>query len=437
MFAEKVMERMRACRCHDYGDYLRRLHSAMKGVQERKRLLELLINGETSFFRNEPQFNALRLRILPRLLQENQTCRSLKIWSAGCSTGEEPYSIAMVLNDAIQEVESWNISILATDIKSSVLDIAKQGKFDKHSIHAMPEYYLQKYFVPQGESWQISDVIRRMVEFRPHNLADSFHGEPKKQMFDLIFCRNVITYFDAETSKRVVSAFANCLKPGGFLFLGHAETLWGVSEEFRCVEFPQTFVYQKLTDELFDLKLPPPVELPKFNQTSTSVWPQPKIAVVRPELLNISGKSVDQLIANAHQLANDGVYREAVRLFDEVTARCPLNVEAHFVKGILFEKIGQTDSAIENFKRALYIDQGLVLAYYYLGNLYRFLERHDLARCEYQNCLKLLEGQKEDNPIPFSEDWTVEVLYQATKRALESVSADMRKRSLQLPPHSI
>ena len=210
-------------------------------------LLNEITIGETCFFRNQPQLDALRRIVLPNILQVKSKLplRRLRIWSAGCSTGEEPYTLRILqLEEAAGQLKDWSVEILATDLNERSLAHAKAAVYGDYSTRNLTASYRQKYFVPQGEQLQVNPVGRSNISFSRLNLSDDARMTFMKSM-DVIFCCNVLIYFDLASKRRVIQHFYNNLLPHGYLFLGHSESLYGVSEDFRLVHLPGATAYMK------------------------------------------------------------------------------------------------------------------------------------------------------------------------------------------------
>lgn len=210
-------------------------------------LLNEITIGETCFFRNQPQLDALRKIVLPNILQVKSKLplRRLRIWSAGCSTGEEPYTLRILqLEEAAGVLKDWSLEILATDLNEHSLAHAKVGVYGSYSTRNLSALYRQKYFVPQGEQLQVNAAARANISFSRLNLSDDARMTFMKSM-DVIFCCNVLIYFDLASKRRVIQHFYNNLLPHGYLFLGHSESLYGVSDDFRLVHLPGATAYMK------------------------------------------------------------------------------------------------------------------------------------------------------------------------------------------------
>jgi chemotaxis protein methyltransferase CheR len=207
------------------------------------RVVEALVTTETSFFRDHNPFEALRRHVLPALIEARQREKRLAIWCAAASTGQEPYSVAILLREHFKSLTGWQVRILATDLSREVLTKARAGVYNQFEVNrGMPASLLLKYFTQHGADWRISDEVRAAVEFREVNLAGPW---PITGRFDLILMRNVLIYFDVERKRKILGRVARVLAPEGYLLLGGAETTYNVDNSYRRVEFHKTGFYQR------------------------------------------------------------------------------------------------------------------------------------------------------------------------------------------------
>lgn len=244
-FWRRIQNRMRLLDCHDLKDYYRVLRYDSSETELRE-LLNVLTTTETYFFRNEPQLRAFQEEILPEMLQRKQAqgeCH-LRFWSAGCASGEEPYTLGMILREYLPQIEEWKITVVGTDINTHVLQKAREGLYSGRSLRETPDHYISKYFTVEGEQYRLHDTIKNMVTFRVGNLI---HPEDASLMqnVDCIFCRNVLIYFNVESCKKVINMFYENLVPQGYLLLGHSESLYRISAIFKLVKLKHSLVYYK------------------------------------------------------------------------------------------------------------------------------------------------------------------------------------------------
>ncbi|HUC83574.1 MAG TPA: protein-glutamate O-methyltransferase CheR [Candidatus Acidoferrales bacterium] len=223
-------------------DYVDRLRAEPRINGIHHRAIEALTTHETLFFRDYHPFEALRRFLLPELLEHRAGARRLAIWSCACSTGQEPYSLAMLLLEHFPQLAEWDVSILATDLSPTVLKRCAEGLYSQFEVNrGLPANYLVKYFTKQGDGWRINDEVKRLVEFRTMNLVQPW---PVLPAFDLIFVRNVMIYFDVETKKSILKKIGNCLLPHGCLFLGSAETTANLDPQYQPVTYGKAVVYR-------------------------------------------------------------------------------------------------------------------------------------------------------------------------------------------------
>ena len=194
-------------------------------------VVEAMTTNESFFFRDIKPFDQFKQVVLPFLLQARGTTRNIKVWSAACSSGQEPYTLSMMLKEERQKLIGWNVDILATDLSTEILAKAQAGLYSQFEVQrGLPIQLLVKYFKQAGDRWQIDSAIREMVRYRPFNLLDDLSGLGQ---FDVIFCRNVLIYFDQPTKQMVLERMARQLAPDGFLYLGGAETVVGITDKFQ------------------------------------------------------------------------------------------------------------------------------------------------------------------------------------------------------------
>lgn len=207
------------------------------------RVVEAMTINETSFFRDVNPFEVLRRHVLPALAKERQSTRTINIWSAACSTGQEPYSLAMLLRQVFPDSATWRIRIIATDLCSQVLERAKRGRFTQLEVNrGLPAPMLVKHFVQDGTEWQVKPEVRAMIEFRQMNLSAPWQGLPP---LDVVLMRNVLIYFDVETKRRLLGYLREVLRPDGYLFLGAAETTFNIDGTFEAIEQGRTIYYKR------------------------------------------------------------------------------------------------------------------------------------------------------------------------------------------------
>jgi chemotaxis protein methyltransferase CheR len=245
LLERRLSRRLEQHQLKNFAEYYHFLRYDRKREDEIVVLVDNLTTNETYFFRESAQLRAFSEEILPELRSKNAANKRLRIWSAGCSTGEEPYTIAILLLESGDWWRDWQVEILGSDINQRVLHTARKGVYKKGSHRVSPPEMLRKYFLEEGKGdYRIVDAVRQFVSFSYVNLLDPYKTSLIRDL-DIIFCRNVIIYFDREAKKKVMASFYDKLRDGGFLLLGHSESLINISTAFTLRTLKNDMVYQK------------------------------------------------------------------------------------------------------------------------------------------------------------------------------------------------
>jgi chemotaxis protein methyltransferase CheR len=398
--AYSIADRMAATQTTDVPSYLALL-TGPGGPVERQALLDEVTIPETHFFRNPPQIRALRKHVLPELLRQAAAGKKLRIWSAGCSTGEEAYTVAILLRELVPASANWDIKVLATDVSTRALAAAKNARYAERSFVMTDALDLSRWFVLDATdgSWVVRDEVRELVEFAHHNLVTDPPPFDPDQV-DLILCRNVTIYFDRETTRQLMKRLHGRLREGGYLFLGHAETLWQISDDFALVPLGDAFVYRRLAatephehrwvlpdrrteDEPrptradrrrsdTDRRGRPALAAPLSEQRPGSGLAPAVSGPVAPEPAQAPVPPPDPLDAVRAAIAH-GRSDEAADVAAEVVATTPLLAQAHYLHGVALTNIGQDAQALVALRKAVYLDPQHGFAHFLLGGA---LARH-------------------------------------------------------------
>jgi chemotaxis protein methyltransferase CheR len=427
----------------DAADYLTLLRSP-GGDEELRRLLPLVTVGKTSFFRDDRQFEALRA-ILPGLVARAKSGgRKVAIWSAGCATGEEPYSIAITAAEAGAGPD--DVEILATDVNPEAVAFAARGAYEARRLRDVPAELLARFFDKDGEKYVVRAALRRLITaIRPHNLVSSiFPRSGDGAGWDVVFCRNVIIYFDTPTTQQVLTQFHTTLAPGGYLFLGYSESLFRLFEGFELTEVEGAFLYRRPESSrgaggptpasgrphlvpmpaapppVRHLNLrprpgpaaparpagsaasapaaepaaeapPPPLAPQEYLDAAVALFADGRFGAAR-ELLERLLEKGGEVLAVRLTLANlYGVLRQpdrAYRCYQAALALEPLSAEAHLFFGVHLLSAERVDEAAQELSRALFLDPDLILAHYYLGRCREAQRDVQRARLAYRNALE-------------------------------------------------
>ena len=437
----------------EYYEYL--IQNYYENSAEIKLLLDEITVQETYFFRDKNQFQALIEYVLPALIEEKRhKDRSLRIWSAGCSTGEEPYTIAMILNEYFSNILDWDILIRATDVNMNALKKAEQAIYRKHSLRGVSDFIKSKYFFRDGMSYSLKDSIKSMVNFTYFNLAsDTFLPVGKGNKWDIIFCRNVIIYFHKERIRSLLERFYRALHDTGYLFLGFSENIFSYSNDFESVHYENSFFYKKKSpkaspdksrlpkpimhyqkkkalekrhskarqksilseEETFEKKLDAIKDLFYLEKYDKAYQKMAGIRIIPKE------KEIEYLFLKARILSNLSKLDEANHLINLILSKDSLNKEAYFLRALIQFTLNNINDAIASFRKVLYVDADYVLARLYLGDLYRMNGNQKFARREYQNALITLEKNIQIDLGPFASGFSAEILAQTFVNKIRSL----------------
>lgn len=243
--AEILRARMAQLRCDGVEHYLRLFSRLGEGRDELRALALQLTVGETYFFRNPEQFNAVAQCAIPHIQSSRGAWRQLRVLSAGSASGEEAYSLAILMREQLPEFETWDVKICGIDVNAAALDKARIARYTEWSLRGTSGAMRERHFQQKGQDFVLQENVRKMVSFEERNLLDDDDAFWRAGSFDIVFCRNVTMYFPTSTTRKVLARIARATTPGGFLFLGHAETLRDISNDFELRHSHDTFYYQR------------------------------------------------------------------------------------------------------------------------------------------------------------------------------------------------
>lgn len=394
--------------------------------------------GETYFFRENRSFGVLEEHILPDLIRlRSNKEKYIRIWSAGCSTGEEPYSIAILLNKMIPDLVDWNITILATDINPCFLQKATEGVYNEWSFRET-QGWIRKYFRKTKSGFEISPDIKKMVTFSYHNLAEDTYPSLLNNTngMDIIFCRNVLMYFSTELTKKVIRNLYHSLVEGGWLIVSPVERSHVLFSIFETIDFEGASIYKKdslkshTREELIPIMIPscplpglikitplqPPDFIPELKKAeelqpyeeALMLYENGRYAEVVEKIGSLASLDHDTkaktLLARAY--ANQGILTEALEWCEKAIATDNLNPGCHYLRATILQELGQVEEAMKSLKRALYLDQDFVLAHFGLGNLNKLQGKFRESEKSFENALMLAKRFRKDEILPGSEGVT-------------------------------
>jgi len=434
----------------DVAAYVRRVLSAPLTHQQTEILASHLTVGETYFFRDSKSFAALEQHVLPQLIHSRrEEGRRLRIWCAGCCTGEEPYSIAMLLDRLLPEHEQWHITLLATDINPHFLRKAAEGIYGEWSFRDAPAWLKQRYFNSgrQGR-FEILPRIKKRVTFSYLNLADDVYPSLSNNTnaMDLILCRNVLMYLTAPQAAKIADNLHRALVDDGWLLPSAVEASNTLFAQFAPVDFSGAAFYRKAAAEVsqavrtdyaepsFAAAFPAPWEMPMNAGETPSFIPLPEIPHPELPIQPVNGAATpadaaDTLCATARLCANQGKLAEAAGWCEQAIAADKLYPQSHYLLATIRQELGQAEAAEQSLKRALYLDPDFVLAYFALGNLRLSQGRQEEARRYFGNALALLRQHPSNETLPEADGLTTGRLHEIIQSVVDSLPSAAAMRS--------
>ena len=244
----RLSNRLKDLNLKSFGEYYQYLRYDANKRTELNKLFEVVTTNETSFYRNPPQLQVFQEKVLGAAIAELRAKgqKRLRIWSAGCSTGEEPYTLGIILHEVLRsEIASWDIRITANDLSEAVLASARKGMYSDYALRTTPPDIISRYFIKEGTQYRIDPKVQQLVQFGQINLSDRTQLK-RVERSQIVFCRNVIIYFDDEMKKQVIGSFYDNLLPGGYLLIGHSESLHNISRAFKPEHHTGAIIYRKL-----------------------------------------------------------------------------------------------------------------------------------------------------------------------------------------------
>jgi len=247
LLENRLANRLKLLNLKNFGEYYHYLQYDTNKKTELSKLFEVITTNETSFYRNPPQLKVFQENILTEVIAEQKKKgeKKLRIWSAGCSTGEEPYTLAIIIAEVLRgELASWDVRITASDLSERVLEAARKGLYNEYTLRTTPKEIVARYFEKDGENFRVKQELKRLISFGQLNLSDRA-ALKRVERSQLVFCRNVIIYFDDEMKKKVIGAFYDNLMPSGYLLIGHSESLHNITRSFKPIHYPGAIMYKK------------------------------------------------------------------------------------------------------------------------------------------------------------------------------------------------
>lgn len=437
-----------------------------------RRLIEILTINETYFFRNAPQFEALRSEIFPSILENKRTQnkKELRIWSAGCSTGEEPYSLAILLSEILQDFSNWNIFILGTDINHVSLEKARVGFYREWSFRDVPQRIKAEYFTPQEGGFVIRPDIREMVTFTYLNLVENCYPSFYNQTtdMDMIICRNVVIYFTNETSARIMSGFFQTLDQDGWLVVGHSEPMTTIRHNFSAVNIQNALFYRKPKScagkqkskieslspgknefrNYSQIRNPGVIQRPRNKIRTVSTLCHKKIQS-RPGTTDLLFK------AEMQKLVSAGKWRQAIeeltlkigekpgvvdfyldiakiygdqKMLDEALQWCNKALKldrsylpSYFMVSLIYQELNRLDDAERLLKQAIYVNPDFIFGHFHLAMIYQKSGDFKKAEKAFSNIQRQLSDLSSSDKLIYSDGMSVDQMSKLVSNYLQKL----------------
>ncbi|WP_233560026.1 CheR family methyltransferase [Teichococcus wenyumeiae] len=437
---DRVRRRLHALGLRGTGAYLDLLQDPARGEAEWAALEAEITIGETFFFRYAEQFAALRNTILPEILARNAATRRLRIWSAGCANGSEPYSVAILLRQMLGEaIADWRITLLGTDLNETSLGSARLGTFSPWALRSMPPEDRARDFVPipDGRGWQLRPQHRAMVRFQRQNLLDLLKPDAALEMteFDLVLCRNVLIYFHPEVVLQLVHAMAERLVPGGWLLLGHAEPSPAYGQFLEPVSLPGTAAWRRGGEDLPPLpempvpetpvpEAPPPLPLSAMPWAPLAVpeAPLPRATPGQPApatpAIALPATSAEEALHRARARADLGDLDGASLACRQGLEAEPTHAALHYYEALIARARGEGPPAERAFRRAIALRDDFAMAHYQLGLLLLAEGRTAPGRKAIAVAARVAQALPDDAPLPEGDGMTAGELRAAARMHL-------------------
>ncbi|MDJ0762266.1 MAG: CheR family methyltransferase [Myxococcota bacterium] len=444
---KKLISRFPDCHNMSGAELVALLRTSDKILQE---VVNLLTVGESYFFRNKPHFEALAEQAIPQLIETGRRAKELRIWCAGCATGEEPYSLSMLLRERFPSLSDWRISITGTDINTGFLERAKEGIFSRWSFRGVDESIIWKYFTREDEHrYRIHADIRRTVDFRQLNLAEiPFSGRLPEVAYDLIMCRNVLIYFSFQFANQVVMSLGDVARPGSYLFVGHSEAFPALSQ-LDVIYSNATYYYRYhqgaagkpsrrslipgpalsipgIGVKTIVPKSPKPLPVEKIDRAPMS---KPKEAKPRQRILSARSKkktaNMTEELERARRQVNEGRIEETIGLLEHLAlGPGKLDYRVHFLRAIVADQAGRVQESIRSLKQAIFLNKGFIIGHFYLGVIHQREGQSQASRRSFRNARNLVAKLPNDHLLDEAEGLTAGRLKEIVEARFEEIKLE-------------
>ncbi|MBU3629097.1 protein-glutamate O-methyltransferase CheR [Polynucleobacter sp. AP-Reno-20A-A9] len=382
------------------GDYLNYLGSSNDLSLDRQMLSELLTTGETFFMRDPGQMSLIRREILPRMIAKKAGQKKIRIWAPACATGEEVYSLIILLEEVLGNDAGWDIDVIGSDINPEFIRQAKLAVYREWAFRGCDQNFKKRYFDKTDEGWRLMDRIRSRVRFLVLDLVSGQLPDSSKKLFDIdfILCRNLFIYMNLDAINLVTDKLSSCLLVGGVMITAHGELHAYRQSGLRVKIYPESLVYEKAGE----LNPPDPIKIDEpwifksvtFGQVEDRTNKTPEVAA------KASLKPIQELMEDAWYLADRARFNEALDICREILARDSMLAELHYLHAVISIEMGDVDRAKEELRKTLYLDANFIAAYLELITLQIQEGKNSVAAKYCEQALRSLELLPRDIALP-------------------------------------
>lgn len=400
-------------KCIDLDLYIELFLSKRLSIEDYNELANCLTIGETYFFRDKKLFDVLRKNIIPNIIYSKRDNKTITFWSSGCSTGEEAYSIAILMKELLVDFNQWNINIIATDINLNSLSKAKKAIYGEWSFRETDISFKNQYFdMIEPNQYKLKEEIKKSVTFTYLNLADEIYAIDNKliQDVDIIFCRNVLMYFSEEQVKKIVDRYYKILNSKGWLIVAPSESLFLNKTEFISTNINKTFLYGKAEGKKQNKTYFDSIIINEFKTIEKDEIYKP---LEKSSTESTQAKVIEYKVDYEEQCrikANEGDLEKALLFCKEAINQNKVNSIYYHLLASIEQELGNIMNAIDALKKAIYLDSNFIMAYFDLGNLFLKLGKNKEALKNFDNANMLLQGLQEDQNVPSTESITAGML---------------------------
>lgn len=408
----------------DLNSYIKLFVSKLLSTDDLDELGNCLTVGETYFFRDKKLFEVLRKNVIPNIIHSKRDSKKITIWSSGCSTGEEAYSIAILMKELLVDFSSWNINIIATDINLNSLRKAKQATYGEWSFRENDDTFKKRYFdMLEPKQYKLKDEIKKNVTFSYLNLVSEVYAIDSKllQDVDILFCRNVLMYFNEEQVKKIVSRYYHIINNKGWLIVAPSESLFLNKTEFIPYSINGVFLYGKAGERKFESL---GSEDKKYNNLNFDIINREEVNLITKKKVyhtskaNFNTESVQPVVNDqevdyeelCREKANQGNLQEALTICEKAISQNKVNPRYYYLFASIEQELGNIEDAVDALRKTIYLDSNFVMAYFDLGNLLLKLGKNREAFKSFDNVNMLLQEFKEEQSIPNAEAVTAGML---------------------------